>query len=158
MLRAAQEFVGSRLEFLDADALVRRQDAGGQDLHLGLVARVVLCHDRAHPVVVAFVGGLPGLALAQRRVRLGHLHEPAQDEVELDRHRLLAPERAVVVEHRQAVLDPHRLRPVLAADPCDELHDRPLRRTIPPARQPAHNATRLAFSCAMKRTVPAPPN
>ena len=65
----------------------------------------------AEPAVVALVGGLPGLALAQRRVGLGHLDEPAQDEVELDRHRLLAPQRAVVVEHRHALLDRDRLDP-----------------------------------------------
>ena len=42
MLRAAQELVGLRLEVLDADAVVRRQDAAGEDPHVGVVARVVL--------------------------------------------------------------------------------------------------------------------
>jgi len=33
----------------------------------------------------------------------GHLGEPAEDEPELDRHRLLTPQRAVIVEHRHAL-------------------------------------------------------
>jgi hypothetical protein len=49
------------------------------------------------------------LALTQRLVGLDHLDESAQDEVELDRHRLLAPQRSVVVEHRQALGDRYRL-------------------------------------------------
>ena len=46
------------------------------------------------------------------------------------------------LSERPAVLDRHLLRPALAADPCQEVHDRLLRRAIAPARQPAHNATR----------------
>ena len=79
----------------------------GQHPHVGVVTRVVLGHQRTQPAVVALVGGLPGLALAQLGLRLGHLHEAAKDEVELDRHRLLAPQGAVVVEHCHALLDRH---------------------------------------------------
>ena len=114
MLRAAQERVRLRLEVLDADAGVGGQDAAAQRPHVGVVARVVLGHERAEPGVVALVGGLPRLALAQLRVRLRHLDEAAKDEVELDRHRLLAPQRAVVVEHRDPLLDRHGCRSVAA--------------------------------------------
>jgi hypothetical protein len=120
--------------------------AAGQDLDVGLVARVVLCQDRAQPAVVLLVGGLPRLALPQSGVGLGHLQESAQDEVKLDRHRLFTPQRAVVVEHRQAILDRHRLSPVAAADAWDELHDRPLHRAVPPARQPVHSTRRRSVS------------
>jgi len=69
-----------------------------------VVAGVVLLHQRGEPRVVVLIGGLPRLALTQGRVGLRHLHEAAQDEVHLDRHRLLAPQRAVVVEDGDALL------------------------------------------------------
>jgi hypothetical protein len=100
MLGAAQERVGLGLELLDGDAGKGLQDAGGQHRQLAVVAVVVPGDDVAQPAVVAGVGGLPGLAGAQLGVLLGHGGQAAQDEVELDGHRLLAPQRAVVVEHR----------------------------------------------------------
>ena len=84
-------------------------------LHVGVVARVVLGHEPRQPGVVPLVGGLPRLPVAQRRVRLGHLDEPAQDEVELDRHRLLAPQRAVVVEHRDITVPAKELLQIYTA-------------------------------------------
>ena len=39
-------------------------------MQVGVVPGVVACHNFAKPVVVVLVGGLPGLALAQRRVRV----------------------------------------------------------------------------------------
>ncbi len=84
--------------------------------HVGVVAGVVLGHQRAEPGVVVLGDGLPRLALrAASGSAVGHLGEAAEDEVELDRHRLLAPQRAVVVEHRDALLDGHGRRPVAAA-------------------------------------------
>ena len=70
------------LEVLDAHPRVGGQDAAEQRPHVGVVAGVVLGDDRAEPAVVALVGRLPGLAVAQGRVGLGHLDQPAQDEVE----------------------------------------------------------------------------
>ena len=41
----------------------------------------------------------------QLRIGLGHLVQATEYEVELDRHRLLAPQCPVVVEHRHALLN-----------------------------------------------------
>ena len=80
-------------------------------LHVAVVAVVVLDHRLAEPGVVLSLRGHPGLLVPQRRVLLGHLGQPLEDEPELDRHRLLTPQRAVVVEHG----DPLLLRESLAA-------------------------------------------
>jgi hypothetical protein len=56
--------------------------------------------------VIALVGSLPGLLVALGRIALGHLRQPTQEEVELDRHRLLTPPGAVVVEDGDPLLDP----------------------------------------------------
>jgi hypothetical protein len=144
MPRAVQKLLGARLEVLDADAVERRQDAARQDPHVAVVAGVVLGDHRAQPGVVAFVGRLPRLPIPQPGVGLGHLDEPAQDEVELDRHRLLAPQGPVVVEHGDAVVDRHRLGPVLAADSRDEVDDGPLDRAVAPARQQLHSCAHAA--------------
>jgi hypothetical protein len=82
-------------------------------------------HDLPEPLVVLVVGRLPGLAGAQRGVLVGHGDQPAQDKVQLDGHRLLAPQGAVVVEHRHPLLRRHVALPVGAAHGLDELHDRP---------------------------------
>ena len=102
---AAQERVGLGLEVVHRDAGERGEDARSERADVRVVARVVLVHHPAEPRVVALVGRLPGLAVAQPRVGVGHRVQPPQDEVRLDRHRLLAPERAVVVERRDALLD-----------------------------------------------------
>ena len=107
MLSAPQEGVGRLLELVDADAGVRGQDAGRQRRQVGVVAGVVLGDDRTQPGIVALVSRLPRLTILERRVLLRHLLQPAQDEVELDRHRLLAPQRSVVVEHSDALLERH---------------------------------------------------
>ena len=104
-----------------------------EDPHVAVVARVVLVHQPAEPGEVLVVRGLPRLLLAQRRCLFGHRGEAAQDEVGLDRHRLLAPERAVVVEDRNALLDRHRLRAVCPGDACDEVDDSPANRPVAPA-------------------------
>jgi hypothetical protein len=46
----------------------------------------------------------------QSRVGLSHFDESVQDEVQLYRHRLLTPQRSVVVEHGYTVLDRDLLR------------------------------------------------
>ena len=125
-----EELVRGRVELLDAHALVGLEDPAGEDAHVRVVAGVVLGHQPAQPGVIALVGGLPRLACAQRRVGLGHRRQPAQDEVALDRHRLLAPERSVVVEDRDALLDGHRGNGVR-----HEVEDRLPRGAVAPARE-----------------------
>ena len=110
VLRRAQERVGLLLEVVDADARVGGDHAAQERPHVGVVAGVVLHHHLSQPGVVALVRRLPGLLVAERRVGLRHLVEPAQDEVGLDRQRLLAPERAVVVEDRDALGRRHAVR------------------------------------------------
>jgi hypothetical protein len=132
---AVQEGVGGRLVVVDRHARERLQDPGQQDLEVGIVAGVVPGHDVPQPVVVLGVGGLPGLALAQRRVLVGHGGQPPQDEAELDRHRLLAPQGAVVVEDRNPLLGLQELRRPLGGDPGHELPDRRHRRAVVPRSQ-----------------------
>jgi hypothetical protein len=96
--------VGGGLVVLDVHARERLEEPGQQDLQVGVVAGVVPGHDLVKPAVVPVVGGLPGLAVAQPRVLVGHGGQPLEDEAELDGHRLLAPQGAVVVEHGQPLL------------------------------------------------------
>ena len=131
MLGRAQERIGLRLEVVDADPLVGREDTAQKRAHIGVVAGVVVVEHLPQPGIVALVRRLPRLAVAQLRVGLGHLVQPAENEVGLDRHRLLAPQGAVVVEHRDAFLGGHGVRD----GPRDELHHGALRGTIVPACQ-----------------------
>ena len=116
----AQKALGLGVELLDGDAPERGEDAGRERRQVGVVARVVLGEDRAQPAVVVLVCGLPGLAGAKLGIGLRHLDQPAEDEVGLDRQRLLAPQRAVVVKHRHPLLDGH----VVRYDLLDEVHHR----------------------------------
>jgi hypothetical protein len=104
MPSGAQEGVGLGLEVLHGDAGKGLQHPGGQHRQLAVVALVVPGYEVAQPAVVLVIGGLPGLARAQLGVLVGHGGQAAQDEVELDRHRLLAPQRAVVVEDGHQLL------------------------------------------------------
>jgi hypothetical protein len=99
VLRGAQEAVRGLLEVLHADPVVGRQDAARECSHVGVVTGVVLIHQGTEPAVVTLGYSLPWLPFSQLRPLGHHLRQAPQDEVELDRHRLLAPQRAVVVEH-----------------------------------------------------------
>ena len=81
----------------------------------------------APSTVVTFVGCFPGLSVAQLGISPGHLREAAEDEIELDRHRLLAPQRAVVVEYGDALFKRH-----VACSVLDELDDGPLAVAVVP--------------------------
>ena len=138
----AQEALRGPLEVFDTHSRVGRQDAAEQHLDLAVIARVVLGHHGVQPFAVLFAGRLPGLAIAQRRIGLTHLGQSTQDEVRLDRQRLLAPQRAVVVEHRHALVDGDGNGPALAASLDDEFDDGPLCRTVDPHRQCVLDARR----------------
>ena len=107
MLRAAQEAVGGILEVLDADSGIGRQDAPRQQPHIGVVAGIVLIHQSPEPAMVALGHGLPGLLGSKLRLRRHHLGETPKDEIQLNRHRLLTPQGAVIVEHSNAFLRRH---------------------------------------------------
>jgi hypothetical protein len=98
---------------------------------VGVVAGVVLGENLAQPGVVAFVRRLPGLAAAKIRIGLRHLIQPTEDEVGLDGQRLLTPQRAVVVEHRHALVHGH----AVCHDSLDEVDHGLLRGACVPAGQ-----------------------
>ncbi len=136
MLGRAQERVRLRLELLDADPRVGCEDACRKRAHVRVVARVVLGHQLGEPTVIALVCSFPRLALPQLGLRFGHRYEPPENEVELDRHRLLAPQRTVVVEHCYPLVGGHSARRLL-----DELDDRLPHRAVVPARQRLRHRT-----------------
>ncbi len=137
VLRVGEERGRARLILVDRPAAECLQDASHQQLHVAVVAVVVLRDRAAEPGVVVLVGRLPRLTLTERGVRLRHLGQPLQDERELDRQRLLAPQRAVVVEDRNPLLGRNRLR-----GPLDEVGDRLPRSGVVPRRErPGHRAS-----------------
>jgi hypothetical protein len=144
MLRVCEERRGGRGVLLHGVPGERLEDAAQQHLHLAVVTRVVLVDYPAEPRVVLLVGGLPRLFLSQGCVFLGHGGQPLQDEAELDRHRLLAPERAVVVEDRDALLERDALRRTLG-----ELDDRMRGRIVVPGAELRHPRAPLTASCIL---------
>jgi hypothetical protein len=104
MAGGAEELVGLGLELFHADVGERRQHPAGKHLQLAVITVIVLGDHVVEPPVVLGVGGLPGLTGAQGLILFGHDAQAAQDEVELDRRRLLTPQGAVVVEDRDPVL------------------------------------------------------
>ena len=83
---------------------------------VGVVTVVVLDHGLGQPVVVALDCCLVGLPTPQRGIRRSELRQPEQREVELDRDRLLAPQRPVVVEHRHPLGGSDEPVPALVGD------------------------------------------
>jgi hypothetical protein len=107
VLCGANEAVRGLLEILHSDPGVGREDASGEQPQVGVIAGVVLIHQRTEPAVVAFGHCFPGLLRNELGLRRRHLREASQDEIQLDRHRLLAPQGAIVVEHRHPFLRGH---------------------------------------------------
>ena len=132
VLAAAQERVGGARVVLDVLAGEGLQHAAHQHAQVAVVAVVVLVDRPAEPRVVLVVRRLPRLLRAQRLVLLRHLGEAHEDEAELDRHRLLAPERAVVVVHGDPLGRRHVVRPALRRHALDEVDDRRARRRVVP--------------------------
>jgi hypothetical protein len=135
VLGGSQEVGGLPLELLHADPTVGGEDASSEGPELGVIAGVVRLEHAPEPAVLLLVGGLPRLPVTQLGLVLGHLPQPPQDEVELDRHRLLAPERPVVVEDGDALLGRHACRPVVAGHGRDEGDDRRLGGAVAPAAE-----------------------
>jgi hypothetical protein len=98
--------------------------------HVGVVTGAVLIHQGTEPAVVTLGYSLLWLPFGQLRPPGHHLRQAPQDEVELDRHRLLAPQRGVVVEHRNPFLWWHGRRSVRTAGTGREVHDRPWSRQL----------------------------
>ena len=73
--------------------------------------------------------GLPFRMLRRQRL------DAVEHEGELDVHRLLDPQRAVVVEGRDALIRRHEVGPALRRDARDEIGDRRLGRAVVPGRQ-----------------------
>ena len=135
MLAGSEERVGGLRVVLDALARERLEEPAHEHGEVAVVAVVVLVDRSAEPRVVLLVRGLPRLFRAQRLVLLGHLGEAHQHEAELDRHRLLAPERAVVVVDGDPFRGRDVVRPSLLRHTLDEVDDRLPRRSVVPGGQ-----------------------
>ena len=115
----------------DARELVGRDAGVGRrhDLEKAFLA------ERRQCLEVALEHRLERLGVAPLRVlRRERLH-PVHRERDLEIDRLLGPERAVVVEGRDALLDRDEIRPALLGHALDERDDRLLRRALVPGRQ-----------------------
>ena len=148
VLPGPQERVGRPRVLLDALAGERLEDAAHQHLQLAVVAVVVLRDRPPSQRVVLLVGGLPRLALSQRLVLLGHLGQTREDEAELDRHRLLAPEGAVVVEDGDPLGRRNVVRTALGGHALDELDDRGASRGVGPRWKRFVRQVSSKFLCA----------
>jgi hypothetical protein len=58
-----------------------------------------------------------------------------EDEGELDVHRVLAPQRSVVIEGGDTLIHGHEVRSALRCNARDKIGDRSLRRAVVPGRQ-----------------------
>ena len=115
---------------LDGEPGVRREDSSRKSFHRGVVTVVVTGDGVAEPGQVAGRSRPIRRIVCQRRVCRGLLGQPADQEVELDVGRLLTPQRAVVVEHRDPLLGGD-----VAHRAIDELDDRGLRGAVAPGVQ-----------------------
>src|SRR5579863_5095942 len=83
-------------------------------------------------VVVAFEHRLEGWALAHRRVLRGQFLHPVEGEMELNLQRLLAAERAIVVECGDPLGWRDEIRSTLLRHAPDEVEDRRFDRAVVP--------------------------
>jgi hypothetical protein len=85
-------------EVLDRHPLERLRHGGHEDAEVGVIAAVVLDHRRPERAVVLGQRRSVRLVVGEAGVGLGLVGHAVEREVELDRDRLLGPQRAVVVE------------------------------------------------------------
>ena len=136
MLRRGEELVDLGAVLFDRHVGERRGHRTHQQAQVAVVAVVVLDHRLTEPAQVVLVRRLVRLLVAQLRVGLGHLGESPQREVELDRDRLLRPQRAVVVERGDAFLWGDEPDATFLRDRVDEVDDRlPCRRVVPGCKE-----------------------
>ena len=84
---------------------------------------------------IAFEHGLERLLVLPFRVLRRQRLDAVEGERELEIHRLLGPQRAVVVEHGDAFGGRHEIRSGVLGDAPDEIDDRFLCRAVVPRRQ-----------------------
>nr|WP_292715122.1 hypothetical protein [Mesorhizobium sp.] len=85
---------------------------------------------------------LERLALPHRRVGLRQFGQALEGKEKLHRHRLFAPQRAVIVEGRDAVFRRRKIAAAILGHAIDEIDDHPLGGAIVPGRQYGrHQAT-----------------
>ena len=119
---------------LDRQTLIRRVDTLGEYLKPGVVAVVVLGDGVGEP------GQIPGcsrdirLPAPQRGVGGGLLRQSANQKVQLDQCRFLHPQRAVIIEDRDARLGSDVIR-ALGGDPAHEVDDRRFSGPVTPGNQ-----------------------
>src|ERR1700755_901559 len=117
MRASVEKCAGVPLVLLDCRAGGGLENAADQDLHIDIVTAVMLRDDTTEPGIVSFVGGLPWLARAQRNFFLRHGSQSLQNEPEFDGHGLLAPKRAVVIEHGNSLFHRYKRRAIWFRDP-----------------------------------------
>ena len=153
-LEAVRPQVGEQLEHRLVDHLgveppgpgmLRRRDPVGDDPvellggragvrgHGHLEERVLAARERR--LHVALQHRREGLLVRPLRVLRGERPDPIEDEERLEVHRLLGPQRAVVVEYGDALGRRHVAGHALPRDRLQERDDRPSGRTVVPARQ-----------------------
>ena len=120
------------LEFCRRHAGMGHRDDFDQPLFAG-------SRQRLHVAVEHRRERLLGLPLRMHRC---HGLHAVECEGQLHVHRLLDPERAVIVEGRDALVDRHEVRPALRRDARDEVEDRRFGRAVVPGRE------RIACACA----------
>ena len=113
------------LELRRRHAGMRHRDEFDQSLFAG-------SGQRLHVAVQHRLERLLGLPF---RMHGRHGLDAVEREGELHVHRLLDPERAVIVEGRDALVERNEVRPALRRDARDEVEDRSLGRTVVPGRQ-----------------------
>ena len=122
---------------LDPHRFVKRKRRSRKHLQIGIITLVVLGDRPAEPTQISAGRRLVRLLFRQRRVDGGLFGQPAHDEVELNVGGFLTPQRAVVVEHRDAVFGCDVIR-TLDCNPPHEVDDGRLRGTVGPRGEFGH--------------------
>jgi len=127
----AEERRDALRELLRRQAFERGEHTLRHGGHVAFVTAVVLRDGGAEPRHVLGDGGLPRLLVAQRGILPRHLLPALQDVGELD-DRLLAPQRAVVVEDGDAIGRRHERRTAGRRHSRGEIDDGAFRGAVVP--------------------------